>query len=74
MNERYYDFCHGTKVQGQETHLAAVQITPGQKMQSQPGSMVYMSEGIQYNSKYGSILRLANGDRSLWAGKPRHDF
>jgi uncharacterized protein (TIGR00266 family) len=65
LKNEYYipHFASSCKIEGHEAQMATVRLSPGQKIKAQPGSLVYMSDGIQYATTVsGGIGRFASGE------------
>lgn len=64
LTNEYYvpNFGASCKIEGHEAQMATVRLLPGQTFKAQPGTMVYMSEGINFTTSIGGIGRFAAGE------------
>lgn len=62
-NEHYIPgFAASCKIEGHEAQMATLRLTRGQSIVAQPGTLVYMSEGIQFKTTIGYVGRWAAGE------------
>lgn len=76
-NERYIpNFVASCKIEGHEGQMATLRLTPGQSIVAQPGSLVYMSDGIQYKTQNIRVQNWAAGEplgSTIYTFQPKKD-
>jgi len=45
------DFAVASKIEGEESHIATIQLNPGETLRAESGAMVYMTEGVEMDTK-----------------------